>query len=78
MSQRLPAQVIKRPLLTEKGTSLQENENQVLFEVAMDANKIEIRKAVEALYNVRVSAVRTQRVRGKIKRVGRNVGKRPN
>ncbi len=73
-----PEKIIKRPLLTEKGTTMGEDSNKVLFEVALNANKIEIRKAVEKIYGVKVTAVRTLKVRGKIKRVGRNVGKRPN
>ncbi|MCA9671280.1 MAG: 50S ribosomal protein L23 [Myxococcales bacterium] len=72
-----PGEVIKRPLLTEKGTQLSENLQQVLFEVSLDANKIEIRDAVEAIYDVKVESVRTQVVRGKLKRLGRNVGRRP-
>jgi large subunit ribosomal protein L23 len=75
---KLPEEIIKRPLLTEKGTSMGEEGNKVLFEVEMHANKIEIRKAVEKIYSVKVSSVRTQIVRGKVKRLGRNVGKRPN
>lgn len=71
-------QIIKRPLLTEKGTALAEENNQILFEVAMGANKIEVRKAVEALYDVKVTSVNTQIVRGKLKRLGRHVGRRPN
>lgn len=75
---KLPEQIIKRPLLTEKGTLMSEVVNKVLFEVTMQANKIEIRKAVEKIYNVKVTSVHTQVVRGKIKRVGRSVGRRPN
>jgi large subunit ribosomal protein L23 len=88
---RAPEQIIKRPLLTEKGSLLKETggnsagdlapENvkaQLLFEVAKDANKVEIRHAVEKLWNVDVLAVRTVIVRGKEKRVGRFVGKRSN
>ena len=83
--------IIKRPLLTEKGTRLKEHggapvgtfteENlkpQVLFEVAMEANKIEIKHAVEALFSVKVVDVHTQIMRGKDKRVGRFAGRRPN
>lgn len=77
MSAKLPTQIIKRPLLTEKGTQLNEEQNQVLFEVAMDATKIEIRRAVESIYSVKVVAVRTQVTRGKIKRLGRSEGRRP-
>jgi large subunit ribosomal protein L23 len=88
---RSPEQIIKRPLLTEKGTLLKDTggnpqaeldpevvKPQLLFEVAKDANKVEIRHAVEKLWNVNVLAVRTVIVRGKEKRVGRFVGKRSN
>jgi large subunit ribosomal protein L23 len=75
---KLPEQIIKRPLLTEKGTLMSEVVNKVLFEVTMEANKIEIRKAVEKIYNVKVTSVHTQVVRGKLKRVGRSIGRRPN
>jgi large subunit ribosomal protein L23 len=89
---RAPEHVIKRPLLTEKGSTLKETGGrpedevadpeqlsmQLLFEVEKDANKNEIRHAVEKLWNVTVVKVRTQLVRGKEKRVGRYVGRRPN
>ena len=82
-----PPQSIKRPLLSEKGTRLKETGGQVgadesslrpkvVFEVHQDANKIEIRRAIEALFTVKVADVRTQVVRGKIKRMGRFVGQR--
>ena len=74
----LPEKIIVRPLLTEKGTSMGEDNNKILFEVAKTANKIEIRQAVEKIYGVKVASVHTQVVRGKIKRMGRNEGKRPN
>ena len=63
------ADVIKKILLTEKGTRLSEEQNQYLFRVAKDANKVEIKKAVEALFNVRVMAVNTMRRKGKKKRL---------
>lgn len=72
------ANIVKRPLLTEKGTALAESQNKILFEVAMDANKIEIKRAVEQLYDVTVVAVNTQVVRGKLKRMGRFMGRRAN
>ena len=91
---RSPEQIIKRPLLTEKGTRLKDTggrpggegeeldpstlKSQLLFEVASDANKVEIRAAVQKLWNVDVVAVRTSIVRGKEKRMGRFVGKRSN
>jgi large subunit ribosomal protein L23 len=72
---RDPNQVIRRPLITEKGTRLKQQENQYLFEVARDANKIEIKRAVEALFRVTVLRVRTIPVKGKVKRVGRFAGR---
>ena len=60
--------VIKKILLTEKGTRLSEEQNQYLFRVAKEANKTEIKQAVEALFNVRVMAVNTMRRKGKKKR----------
>ena len=70
--------VLKRPQLTEKGQDLRDVEGKYLFEVDRDANKVEIAHAVERLFGVRVAKVNTQVVRGKVKRVGRNIGKRPN
>lgn len=64
--------VLKRPiLLTEKATRLRESENQVVFEVDKDANKIEIKDAVEKLFNVEVTSVNTLVTRGHMKRMGR-------
>ncbi|MFT5356423.1 MAG: large subunit ribosomal protein L23 [Polyangiales bacterium] len=72
-------QIIKRPLiLTEKGTILRDTENQYLFEVDMRANKIEIRKAVEVLFEVSVTDVNTLIMRGKMKRMGRTRAKTQN
>ena len=62
------ADVIKKILLTEKGTRLSEEQNKYLFRVAKEANKVEIKKAVEELFNVRVMAVNTMRRKGKKKR----------
>ena len=70
--------VLRRPLLTEKGQELRDTEGKYLFEVHAEANKIEIAKAVEKLFGVRVVKVNTQWYRGKMKRVGRNIGKKPN
>ena len=73
-----PSDIIKKPIaLTEKAARLKEN-NQVVFEVAIGANKIEIREAVEALFSVKVTEVNTLVQRGKIKRIGRREAKRPN
>jgi large subunit ribosomal protein L23 len=68
--------IVKRALITEKGTVLREVRNQYFFEVARDANKIEIKRAVESIFNVKVKAVQTMQIRGKIKRQGRFAGKR--
>ena len=62
------ADLIKAALLTEKGTRLSEEENKYLFRVSMTANKIEIKRAVEELFSVRVMAVNTMRRKGKKKR----------
>ena len=67
-----PEEIIRRPLtLTEKGNALREAENQYLFEVARDANKTQIRTAVEALFHVKVEKVRTLIMRGHLRRMGR-------
>jgi large subunit ribosomal protein L23 len=72
-----PHPVIVRPVVTEKSNDLVAQENQYVFEVHKDANKIEIRSAVEMVFGVRVSAVRTPVVRGNTRRVGRFSGRRP-
>jgi large subunit ribosomal protein L23 len=73
-----PAEIIRRPIaLTEKAARLKET-NKVVFEVALSANKIEIRRAVEALFSVKVADVNTLVYRGKPKRLGRAESKRPN
>ena len=69
-------QIIRRPLVTEKSTILRETENVLAFEVAGSANKIQVKQAVEALFKVKVEEVRLFNVRGKMKRMGRFVGKR--
>ena len=69
--------VIKRPLITEKSTLQKEMHNQLAFEVDRRANKIEIKKAVERIFKVRVKDVRTMQYQGKQKRLGRTVGRRP-
>lgn len=71
-------QIILRPVVTEKSNILKENFNQVVFEVARNANKLEIKRAVEKLFNVKVLSVRTSNIRGKPKRWGRIVSKRNN
>ena len=89
---RSPQVIIKRPLLTEKGTRMRETgghapeavpadpaelSQKLMFEVARDSNKIEIREAVKKLFNVEVLNVRTQMVRGKEKRIGQFTGMKP-
>ncbi len=70
--------VVKRPLITEKSERGRETAQQYAFEVHRDATKIQVKNAVEKLFGVHVTAVRTAIARGKNKRVGRNVGRRPN
>ncbi len=70
------SKVIKRPLITEQGAMMRELHNQYYFEVAPEANKPEIRQAVEHFFGVKVTQVRTMNCRGKIKRMGRHEGKR--
>jgi large subunit ribosomal protein L23 len=71
-----PHQIILRPVVTEKSTALMSDLNQYTFEVARAANKIEIRKAIEMVFGVRVSKVRTQVCRGDVRRVGAFIGRR--
>jgi large subunit ribosomal protein L23 len=70
-------EIVLRPLLTEKGNQLKSASNQYLFQVDKAANKIQIKKAVEEIWNVRVTDVRTICIRGKKKRMGRFEGRRP-
>ncbi|MCB9706145.1 MAG: 50S ribosomal protein L23 [Myxococcales bacterium] len=73
----IPYQVIVRPVVTEKSNELMSYDNQYVFEVHKRANKIEIRKAVELLFGVKVDKVRTMVVRGDIRRVGKFYGRKP-
>jgi large subunit ribosomal protein L23 len=74
-----PEQVIRRPIiLTEKATLLREQHNQVVFEVARDANKVQIKDAVQRLFKVNVTDVNTMVMRGKERRMGRGRGKMQN
>jgi large subunit ribosomal protein L23 len=70
--------VIKKPLITEKTTLEKDARNIIAFEVSRDANKIEIKDAVEKLFKVKVAGVKTITVAGKVKRTGKNIGKRSN
>ena len=69
-------QVVRRPLVTEKGTLAKELNNQLVFEVDRRANKVEIRQAVEQVFKVKVLKVRTVNLEGKKKRMGRILGRR--
>jgi large subunit ribosomal protein L23 len=69
-------EIIKKPLITEKTSIQKEQYNQLTFEVDRRANRIEIKRAIETVFNVRVSDVKTIQVTGKIKQRGRILGKR--
>jgi large subunit ribosomal protein L23 len=69
--------VIRRPLITEKSSILREDGKTMVFAVARDANKIDIRRAVEHLLGAKVASVRTTLTHGKVKRQGRYAGRRP-
>jgi large subunit ribosomal protein L23 len=71
-----PHDVIIRALVTEKGTKMREAGNRFLFQVHPDANKVEIKKAIEQVFSVHVESVQTQNVMGKRKRLGRYLGSR--
>ena len=68
--------LIKRPVITEKTNIQKESYNQITFEIDRGMNRVEIKKAVESIFKVRVAAVRTMQVKGKIKQRGRILGKR--
>ena len=70
-------EVIRRPLITEKSTGLRDTKNVIAFEVARDANKIQVKRAVEAQFKVKVAEVRVANVHGKVRRQGRSIGRRP-
>lgn len=69
--------IIKKPLFTEKGANLKETENKVLVEVSRDANKHDIKRAIEEIFKVKVEKVATINTNGKWKRYGKSIGKRP-
>ena len=69
--------VIRRPLVTEKGVEKKDNERTLCFEVALDANKTQVKAAVEKLFKVKVAEVRTANVDGKLRRHGRFSGYKP-
>jgi large subunit ribosomal protein L23 len=71
-----PQHVIRRPLITEKSTRLKETSNTICFEVARGANKVDVARAVTALFGVKVADVRVANRKGKWKRMGRFLGRR--
>jgi large subunit ribosomal protein L23 len=73
-----PYEILKRPVTTEKSTIQKEAGNQLTFEVDRRANKVEIGRAVERIFSVRVTGVRTMQMKGKAKRFGRTLGTRRN
>lgn len=76
MNQERIYQVLLGPHVSEKATVLAEKQKQFVFRVRLDANKLEVRKAVEKLFNVQVASVNTTVVKGKNKRFGRSLGRR--
>jgi large subunit ribosomal protein L23 len=70
-------EVIRRPLITEKSTVMRDSTGVVSFEVHRDANKIQVKRAVEAQFKVKVAEVRIANCHGKVRRQGRSVGRRP-
>ena len=78
MNQERLYQIIRRPVISEKTTIAADKNQQIVFEVLEDANKSEIREAVETLFEVKVRQVQVVNVRGKVKRFGRTPGQRNN
>ncbi len=70
-------EVLRRPLVTEKGVTKKDEERTLCFEVPQDANKVQIKQAVEKLFKVKVEEVRTANFEGKMRRRGRFMGYRP-
>jgi large subunit ribosomal protein L23 len=71
-----PRDIIRRPIITEETTEMME-QGKYVFEVDLNANKVEIKKAIEQLFDVKVKKLNTMRVKGKIKRYGRFSGRTP-
>lgn len=69
--------IVRKPLFTEKGSKLKEVHNKILVEVDRGANKLEIKRAVEDIFNVKVEKISTINTQGKWKRYGKFIGKRP-
>lgn len=72
---RAPQTILLKPIMTEKSTALTQTQSVITFDVARDANKVEIRRAVEVLFQVKVDGVRVVKVASKIKKVGRSIGR---
>lgn len=75
---RSPHSVVRSHIATEKSHTMRDQQNCYVFEVDGNANKIDVRRAIEELFHVKVEGVTTMNVRGKMKRLGRFVGKKPN
>ncbi|MBI4246482.1 MAG: 50S ribosomal protein L23 [Candidatus Rokubacteria bacterium] len=73
---RSAREILLRPIMTEKSMRQKDEQNVVTFRVRPDANKVEIRAAVEQVFNVKVAGVRTTNYEGKLKRMGRHQGRR--
>ena len=72
-----PYQIIRRPIITEKGIDLKERARTLVFRVSSDSSKVEIKKAVETEFKIKVESVHTARFHGKERRRGQRVGRRP-
>ena len=72
----IPYDLIRRPLITEKTNIQKESYNQITFEVDRNANRVEIKRAIQDIFNVKVASVKTMQVKGKTKQGGRIIGKR--
>jgi large subunit ribosomal protein L23 len=72
----IPYDLIRRPLITEKTNIQKESYNQITFEVDRNANRVEIKRAIQDVFNVKVASVKTMQVKGKTKQRGRIIGKR--
>jgi len=71
-----PYKIILRPVITEKSTLMKEKNREICLEVDPRANKIEIKEAAEQLFNVKIESVRVMKQRGKMRRVGKNQGRK--
>ena len=72
-----PEEIIVRPLITEKATGMRDAKNIVAFQVNIKANRIEVKRALERQFDVKVAEVRIARMHGKVRRQGRYVGRKP-